>query len=194
MWSADLYAQDESGATALHCAVYLNGINCIELLIGAGIDIGVQDGKWRTVIQMDGQFALCCSRKSAQLLLSVDDLHLSATPLNAAAKADDGDIIIILTSVGANLKAYDDDDGMSALHYAALQGCVHDVHGKTALHYAACRDRVEYASVSVSDDTDVNMWDKVSVTPLHYATEETSSLLSYLMSPVTFCTSVTWME
>ena len=172
----DVNAAQDTGATALHWAVYLGAADTAALLIGAGADADAPNNYGVTPLGLaskNGDAAII-----EQLLRAGVDpndplqaMNAGETPLMHAARAGQVDAVTALVNAGADVNAQETWNQQSALMWAAAEGHVSIVQtlivhgadvlarsgsGATPLLFAARKGTLEAVRALLAAGSDVN--------------------------------------
>ena len=178
---------DEYGQTALHYAAESGSIECIELLVGHGVDIGTTDKfgfspcLWAVVAWQTGATDKLLSMGADANLSSVD----GRSPLAWAAGLGHSSIAKLLLDRGASVHASQTQNAqMMPLEEAAAIGDIttiqmllrfgvdpnlRDRDGWSAIHWATEEGHLDIVSLLLDQGANVNAVSSYGTSPLHCA-------------------------
>lgn len=175
-------AQDEQGATILHCAVmHAKSLDFINKLIAAGVPLEIKDNEGKTALHrafIQDNIELAEGIMAAGASIDLPD-EQGITPLFRAINNNDRKLFEIMIKYGQDLNYTDPKTKRSALHQVlfgenkedmfntllktSIDVNAQDVVKKTALHYAIIQGKSQLvikalldknANVNLKDDND----------------------------------------
>lgn len=173
--------------TTLHCGVYGNNPEVIELLIKAGVSVnsldqpGKQTPLYYAALNQKVNMVKHLIEHGAEV--NVQDAS-NVTPLHHAITSQNNEIIRMLIEKGASLEAKTLGNDLTPLHMAVIDGtedsvkllidsgaCVDaaSAHGERPLHFAAELNCLQQVEILLQNGAGVNSSDCNGTTPLHLA-------------------------
>ncbi|XP_059173558.1 transient receptor potential cation channel subfamily A member 1-like [Physella acuta] len=203
----------ESAFTPLHYAAVSNNGNSVSILLEKGADITMTCHNGSTPLHMAAKCGsldavLTILREAPMfcaitplLLLDVKDRE-NQRPIHSAVGGGNVEVLKQFLKYGAD-PSCKQDDGLTAVHYAAIQGSLEmlqamnnlnrkstlfaadsvDVQGRTPLHWAAIFNHASVTKYLIDLPSDMNAFDSMKLTPLLAAATNSSwAALNVLLS------------
>ena len=172
----DVNAAQDTGATALHWAVYVGDADTTALLIGAGATVDAPNNYGVTPLGLasrNGDAAIIGQLVEAGVDPNdpLQAVNAGETPLMLASRSGQVDAVVVLLGAGADINAAETWNGQSALMWAAIEGHVpvvqtlieHGVDirarsnsGATPLLFAARKGSMDAVRALLAAGSDVN--------------------------------------